>query len=436
MLTGPPRRRRARPVADAPIEALLERTEDLTKGWLLALLERAPLDDAPRILAADLTREGPRVCAAMLRAIADETDHRRLEPGGALQPLVARVGELAGAAGAAATSLAVDALQSVMWSALRSELRDPDPDLITELAERLSQVTGLMRAAALEHGSATATLRPPISAVPALRPRGRRRGRSSRRVPAAAARRLAAAGRPSPPPAARGRQLGSPPLGADGPAASAEDPAGPRRGWDRRRRTRPRPAAPGRELWVDALEDEIRAAADAPLSLLLAELEDADRVRAVETDRRCGDARGLRRVRRAPCARSRATRTSSSVRPTPGRGSSPGTPGGPAPRRSARGSPPRCAPASPGAARRLSASVGVAVLGEDGRSAAELIEAAEEARFAAAAEGVDVLRAAPGDRARPRLTAAGAGPPLLRRRRRAPRRAPWAGRRRRCVPCR
>ena len=35
---------------------------------------------------------------------------------------------------------------------------------------------------------------------------------------------------------------------------------------------------------MDALEDEIRAAADAPLSLLLAELEDADRVRAVETD--------------------------------------------------------------------------------------------------------------------------------------------------------
>ncbi|MDQ6730319.1 MAG: hypothetical protein M3022_08450, partial [Actinomycetota bacterium] len=167
MLTGPPRRRRARPVADAPIAALLDRTEDLTKGWLLTLVERAPLDEAPRILAADLTQEGPRVCAAMLRAIADETDHRRLEPGGALEPLVARVGEFAGAAGAAATSLAVDALQSVMWSALRSELRDPDPDLVTELAERLSQVTGLMRAAALEHASSATPARAPISAVPA-----------------------------------------------------------------------------------------------------------------------------------------------------------------------------------------------------------------------------------------------------------------------------
>ena len=40
----------------------------------------------------------------------------------------------------------------------------------------------------------------------------------------------------------------------------------------------------------------------------------------------------------------------------------------------------------------LSASVGIAVLGEDGRTSAELIEAAEEARFAAEARGVVVHR--------------------------------------------
>jgi hypothetical protein len=39
------------------------------------------------------------------------------------------------------------------------------------------------------------------------------------------------------------------------------------------------------------------------------------------------------------------------------------------------------------------ASVGLAVLGEDGRTSAELIDAAEEARFAAAARGLRVLRA-------------------------------------------
>ena len=123
----PPRRRRARPVADAPIDPLLARSDDLTKGWLLALLEQAPLDDAPAILAADLTRDGPRLCDAVLRAIADENDLRRLEPGGALTPLAARVGEMAGALEPAAVSRAVDALQAVVWTAVRDELRSPTP---------------------------------------------------------------------------------------------------------------------------------------------------------------------------------------------------------------------------------------------------------------------------------------------------------------------
>ena len=85
MQVGPPRRRRARPVADAPIETLLIGMENLTKGWLLALLEQHDLEEAPRILAADLTRDGPRVCDAVVRSIVDDTDLRRLEPGGALE---------------------------------------------------------------------------------------------------------------------------------------------------------------------------------------------------------------------------------------------------------------------------------------------------------------------------------------------------------------
>jgi GGDEF domain-containing protein len=42
----------------------------------------------------------------------------------------------------------------------------------------------------------------------------------------------------------------------------------------------------------------------------------------------------------------------------------------------------------------LTVSVGVAVLKEDGRDRAALIDAAEEARFAAAASGVGIIRAA------------------------------------------
>jgi hypothetical protein len=86
----------------------------LAKGWLLALLEQAPLDEAPRILAADLSTEGPRLCEAILRAIGDDEDQRRLESGGELAPLAARIGELAGAGSPEATSHAVDALQAIL----------------------------------------------------------------------------------------------------------------------------------------------------------------------------------------------------------------------------------------------------------------------------------------------------------------------------------
>src|SRR2546429_3818486 len=121
MQPGPPRRRHARPVAGAPIDALLPRAEDLTKGWLLALLEQEPLSDAPSILASELTRDGPRLCDAVVRALADEGDLHRLAPGGALEPLAARAGELAGAQGVEATARAVDAPRAVIWSGVRRE---------------------------------------------------------------------------------------------------------------------------------------------------------------------------------------------------------------------------------------------------------------------------------------------------------------------------
>ena len=98
------------------------RAEDLAKGWLLALLEQAPLHDAPAILAADLSRDGPRVCDAVVRALANDADLRRIEPGGALEPLVGAAGAFAGAGGVTSASQAVDALHGVIWSAIRAEL--------------------------------------------------------------------------------------------------------------------------------------------------------------------------------------------------------------------------------------------------------------------------------------------------------------------------
>jgi GGDEF domain-containing protein len=360
MLTGPPRRRRARPVADAPIDSLLSQSEDLAKGWLLALLERVPLDEAPRIMATDLTRDGPLVCEAMLRALATDTDQRLLESDGALAPLAGRIGELAGASGAEATSHAVDALQAVIWAALRAELRDPDPDLITALVERLAQVTQLMRAAALRRGDGIA--RPPPSAVsPGVRKPLAADPLEELRV----ARRESEPEAPPPPVAPR-------PLDTD--AAIQAWVSG-------------EPAAEA--LWVGALQDEITRSGGAPLSLVLAELEDADRMAAVENARAATVAFGefAKAVRSAVrrqdilfCetdarawviardtgragAQVLGSRISVAVRE----------------RQQWRGMP-------------MVASVGVAVLGEDGRSPSDLIGAAEEARFGAAASGVEIVR--------------------------------------------
>jgi GGDEF domain-containing protein len=327
MPSSPPRRRRARPVADAPIDGLLPRTPELAKAWLLALVEQAPLRSAPRLLAAGVVEDGPQLCGAVLRALTDDLELRRLEPGGPLGALAARTGELAGAGGdPAAIVQAVDALQGVLWAALREELRAPDPDLISDLAQRLGLVSALLRVAALSRDpSASSPARPADPAAPPREPRaeGSRRSRS-----------------------------------ADA-------------------------------LWVGALEDELQRTGEWPLSLLLAEMEDAERVSATESAAAATAAfdHFARAVRSAvrpqdilvcesdsrawiiarDTGRSDAQALGSRVAEAVGAG-----------------------PAWRGAP--LSASVGVAVFGEDGHTSSQLIEAAEEARFAASASGTGVAR--------------------------------------------
>jgi GGDEF domain-containing protein len=338
-------------VSDAPVDVLLGRSEDLAKGWLLTLLEQAPLDDAPAILAADLARDGPRVCDAVVRALADDVDLHRLEAGGAFEPLVARIGELAGASGAPATSRAVDALRSIVWSALREALPYPDPDQLSELSERLALVTETIREAALRRSEAGFEAGSGHDAPPAARGLGRLTPARETAAPATAE-----------------------PLRRAGAPSSAESDA----------------------LWLGALDDEIAGAtrAGSPLALLLAELGDADRVLVVEptaeasaTFGRFAQAvrRGLRRQDILACETE--SRAWIIARDTGRIGAQ--ALGARIARAVREIDPWRGAP--------LIVSIGMAVLGEDGNDAASLIEAAEEATFAAAASGIEVARGEGGD---------------------------------------
>lgn len=309
MQPAAPRPRRPRPLPDAPIAELLGQSAELTKGWLLALLEGMRLADAPRLPVAALADHGPDLIQAVIRALADEEQLARLEAGGSAQSLAARISEMTGAGDPGGISRSVDRLRAVLWRALRENCADPSPDQLFELGERLALVCELVRAAALApwSGEAAAPARAPVV------------------------------------------------VDAD---------------WERRLGER-----------IAAVRRE-----GTTLALLLVELEDAERLAAAEGERGAEELFGaFEGVVREIVADQAELET------VPGRAwlLAPGFD-----RAAARalGSLLVSAlrSAQPWRAGPLTASVGIAILGEDGEDAAALLAAAEEARFAAEANGVGV----------------------------------------------
>jgi len=347
------------------VEALLVRGDELAKGWLLALVEDAPLESAAAIMAGDVARDGPRICDAVIRAIYDEADLRRIEAGGVLEPLVSRAAELAGVRTSADAAHAVEALRTVIWSALRTELAPTDFDLLADAGERLSLVAELVRAAVLRRGAESEPSKAPRQHVAPLR-----------------------VARPDVP-SREGAPTADPPR-VDGPrgvengGVMEDDGVGDVTG-----------RVVGDALWIGALRDEIvRAARDQlPLSLLLVELDEAERLLAAgpRTDASATFGRFAQAVRTALRHRDvLACETESRAwiiaRDTGRAGAQ------------ALGS--RIVTAVPSgeywSGAPLTVSVGLAVLGEDGRNSAALIDAAEQMRFAAEASGIGIVADNPG----------------------------------------
>ncbi|MGN6868341.1 MAG: hypothetical protein ACTHMY_08060 [Solirubrobacteraceae bacterium] len=364
-----PRRRRPRPVVSAGVEALSLRGEELAKAWLLALVEDAPLDEAAAILAGEVARDGPRICDAVVRALYDEADLRRIEQEGVLEPLASRAGELAGAQSAEAAARAVRALEQVMWAALRAELAHTDPDLLADAAERLSLVAALVLAAVLrrrDQNEATAHGHPPVAPLRVARSEPHRTAQPTERR------------------AERGVTPGFEQTGGTaGAVGQAFEETGTGNGGDSREEARD-------ALWVGALRDEITRAgrASLPLSLLLVQLDEAERLVAIEPGSEASATFG----RFAQAVRMTVRRRDVLACETDSRAWIIARDTG---RAGARALGSRIALAVPAEESWLGApltvSVGLAVLGEDGYNAAALIDAAEQMRFAAEASGIGIV---------------------------------------------
>ncbi|MDW5597275.1 diguanylate cyclase [Conexibacter stalactiti] len=395
------------------MESLVGRAQTIAKGWLLLLLERAPLDAVGTIPAAALAAEGPALCAALARGLGSDVELDRLRADGDLAPLVARVGPLCGAADAIETVGAVEALRACLWTtALESDADARDAAFVGRLADRLATVTAVVTATALTgHGVVV-----PASQVSA---------------PSAPPRAAAA---PEPPPAAAAGPVPAyddVPPDHDGiphapygepPAQSASASGGGQPAWSHPepaledlRDDDPEPVGsvtqlPGRagtdprhgpvagmddsDLWIATLERHIDRCQreGGGLALLRVELVDGDRVAASAPD---GEshvpygrlAQAIRRaIRRQDLVASDHQGRAWVIAPGVGRAGAialaerigAGVEQG----ESWRGAP-------------LAATIGFAVYGEDGHDAATLIDRAEEAMLAATAAGARIGEAAP-----------------------------------------
>lgn len=166
MTAGPPSsRRRPRPVADAPGADPVV----VAKGWLLELLAAVPLEAVAAVPTADLAREAPGLCEAMLDAVRSDAALDRLSPGGDRAALAARAGALAGARSAPDAVAAVEALRAALSQALRTP-GAADPALAADLGDRLAHVCAVVAGAALAPGALEQAAAEPTEPEARVRP--------------------------------------------------------------------------------------------------------------------------------------------------------------------------------------------------------------------------------------------------------------------------
>jgi GGDEF domain-containing protein len=147
---------RARPVAEAPVDALLALAEELARRWAIALIRARPLERIGEVPLGDLAREAPALCAQAVRALCSDGELERMVGGDGDQDTspASRLGALAGAPDSSSAVAAVEALRGVLWEALLDELGwsisdRPTARLVADLADRLALVCSMALSATL-----------------------------------------------------------------------------------------------------------------------------------------------------------------------------------------------------------------------------------------------------------------------------------------------
>jgi hypothetical protein len=140
--------RRARPLADAPVDALLARADELARRWAIALIVARPLAQMTDVPLEELAREAPELCAQVARALRSDAELAPLrddaatpQPGTAVAaPASAALAALAASGDARSAVSDIEALRGVVWEAALGELPDATARQVADLSDRLAFV--------------------------------------------------------------------------------------------------------------------------------------------------------------------------------------------------------------------------------------------------------------------------------------------------------
>ncbi len=140
------RSRGARPVADAPLDALLARADELARRWAIALIVARPLAQMTDVPLEEIAREGPELCAQVARALTSDAELAQLRvdaptPGrgdAAAAPAFGALAALAPSGDARSAVHDVEALRGVVWEVALGELPDATARQVADLSDRLA----------------------------------------------------------------------------------------------------------------------------------------------------------------------------------------------------------------------------------------------------------------------------------------------------------